>query len=60
MRPNTRETEDLVTFTEEILMGKLHFFLVVGFVSSIIFELYFGFMIFFLGIQLRLKVVVIE
>ena len=60
MRPNPQETEDLVTFTEEILMRKLHFFLVVGFVSSIIFELYFRFMIFFLGIQLCLKVVVIE
>ena len=60
MRPNPQETEDLVTFTEEILMGKLQCFLVVGFVPSIIFELYFRFMIFFLGIQLCLKVVVIE
>ena len=25
MRPNPQETEDLVTFTEEILNGKLHF-----------------------------------
>ena len=26
MRPNWQETADLVTFTEEILQGKLHFF----------------------------------
>ena len=25
MQPNTQETADLVTFTEEILNGKLHF-----------------------------------
>ena len=25
MCPNTQETTDLVTFTEEILIGKLHF-----------------------------------
>ena len=25
MRPNPQETADLVTFTEEILNGKLHF-----------------------------------
>ena len=25
MRPNLQETEDLVTLTEEILNGKLHF-----------------------------------
>ena len=25
MRPNSQETADLVTFTEEILIGKLHF-----------------------------------
>ena len=26
MRPDPQETADLVTFTEEILNGKLHFF----------------------------------
>ena len=26
MRPNPQENADLVTFTEEILNGKLHFF----------------------------------
>ena len=26
MRPNLQETTDLVTFTEEILNGKLHFY----------------------------------
>ena len=26
MRPNPQETENLVTFTEEILTGKLNFF----------------------------------
>ena len=26
MRPNAQETADLVTFTEEILYGKHHFF----------------------------------
>ena len=26
MRPNPQETADLVSFTEEILNGKLHFF----------------------------------
>ena len=31
MRPNLQETADLVTFTEEILNGKLHFFTVIVF-----------------------------
>ena len=30
MRPNLQETADLVTFTEEILNGKLHFLYSVG------------------------------
>ena len=30
MRPNLQETADLVTFTEEILNGKLHFFVQCG------------------------------
>ena len=32
MRPNPQETTDLVTFTEEILNGKLHFLCSVAFV----------------------------
>ena len=30
MRPNPQETVDLVTFTEEILNGKLHFYAVIN------------------------------
>ena len=31
MWPNPQETADLVTFTEEIVYGKLHFFCAVSF-----------------------------
>ena len=32
MKPNPQETADMVTFTEEILSGKLHFLCSVPFV----------------------------
>ena len=35
MWPNLQETADLVTFTEEILNGKLHFFVNCFFVSAV-------------------------
>ena len=34
MRPNPQETADLVTFTEEIHNGKLHFYAVVGIIDT--------------------------
>ena len=33
MRPNSQKTADLVTFTEEILNGKLHFLCSVDYIS---------------------------
>ena len=38
MRPNPRKTVDLVTFTEEILNGKLHFLCRVGLMHENLFE----------------------